>query len=459
LKDDSSLSLDFPALSLTLCKEVVARFDGGEITSDAGLVLLSQADRSICLTQALADAIDDQRQVSKVEHTYWTLLQQRIYAIACGYPDANDLNTLRHDPALKLACGRCPKTEPALASQPSLSRFENTLTAKDLLRMGKVVARKVIAQLPQGTKRVILDVDASDDPCHGQQEFEFFNRHYDCHCFLPLYLFVTDESGCQRLLSILLRPGKAGATLGLTGLLRQAVSLLRERFPHTKIVLRADAGFGCDKVLRLCDRLRIGYVLGLAQNSRLQEFSTSCQIRAAIRHKFEGDGCREWGSFLYKAHSWHKERQVVVKAEVTRGELNPRYIVFGGNSGKDGGEPFLSEKSPQDLYLFYCGRGDIENRIKEMKLDLNSGRTSCHSFLANQARLLLFAAAGVLLGVLKQAAFDTKWAKATLGTLRLRLLKVGARVVESYRKIWLHLPTSFPEQATWRTMHQRLLRA
>ncbi len=436
---------------MTLGKDVVARFDGGEITSDAGLVLLSQADRSIGLTQDLADAIDDRRQVSKVEHSYWALLQERIFAIACGYPDANDLGTLRHDPALKLACGRCPKTDPALASQPSLSRFENTLTAKDLFRMGKAVARKVIAQLPKGTRRVILDVDASDDPCHGQQEFEFFNRHYDCHCYLPLYLFVTDESGCQRLLSILLRPGRAGATLGLAGLLRQAVSLLRERFPSIEIVLRADAGFGCDKVLRLCDRLQIDYVLGLAQNPRLQTLSTSCQIRAAIRHKFERDGCREWDSFLYKAHSWDKERQVIVKAEVTRGELNPRYIVFSCK-----GDSFLLEKSPQDLYLFYCGRGDIENRIKEMKLDLDSGRTSCHSFLANQARLLMFAAAGVLLGVLKQATSGTKWAKATLGTLRLRLLKVGARVVESCRRIWLHLPTSFPEQAIWRTIHQRL---
>ncbi len=416
--------------------------------------MLSQADRSIGLTQDLADAIDDRRQVSKVEHSYWTLLQERIFAIACGYPDANDLNTLRHDPALKLACGRCPKTDPALASQPSLSRLENALTPKDLLRMGKAVARKVIAQLPGNTRRVIVDVDASDDPCHGQQEFEFFNKHYDCHCYLPLYLFLTDESGCQRLLSILLRPGRAGATLGLTGLLRQAVSLLRERFPGIEIVLRADAGFGCDKVLRLCDRLRIDYVLGLAQNPRLQTLSTSCQIRAAIRHKFEGDGCREWDSFLYKAHSWDKERQVVVKAEVTRGELNPRYIVF---SGQDQGS-FLSERTPQDMYIFYCGRGDLENRIKEMKLDLDSGRTSCHSFLANQARLLMFAAAGVLLGVLKQAASGTKWARATLGTLRLRLLKVGARVVESSRRIWLHLPTSFPEQATWRAMHQRLLK-
>jgi hypothetical protein len=444
-------------VSSILGKEVVARFDGGEITSDAGLVLLSQADQSIGLTQDLADAIDDRRQVSKVEHSYWTLLKQRIFAIACGYPDANDLGALRHDPALKLACGRCPKTDPALASQPSLSRFENTLTAKDLLRMGKALARQVITQLPKGTRRVILDVDASDDPCHGQQEFEFFNKHYDCHCYLPLYLFVTDESGRQRLLSILLRPGKAGSTLGLTGLLRQAVSLIRERFPAIEIVLRADAGFGCDKVLRLCDRLRIDYVLGLAQNPRLQKLSTSCQIRAAIRHKFEGDGCREWDSFLYQAGSWDKQRQVIIKAEVTRGELNPRYIVYGGNDN-DGGGPFLSLKSSQDLYTFYCGRGDIENRIKEMKLDLDSGRTSCHSFLANQARLLMFAAAGVLLGVLKQAASGTKWAKATLGTLRLRILKVGARIVESSRRIWLHLPTSFPEQATWRTMHQRLLR-
>lgn len=223
--------------------------------------------------------------------------------------------------------------------------------------------------------------------------------------------------------------------------------LLRARFPKVTILLRADSGFGCDATLRYCDKVKIGYVLGLSKNRRLQMLSTSYQIRAAIKHKFEGGGCREWGEFLYKADSWDKKRRVIVKAEVTRGELNPRYVVTSQD-----------EETPEAVYTFYCSRGDRENRIKEMKLDTDSGRTSCHRFLANQCRLLLHAGACVLMGILQEAAQETKWAAAQVGTLRLHLLKVGARVIEGCRRVWLHLSSCFPEQEVWFALHRQLAR-
>lgn len=252
------------------------------------------------------------------------------------------------------------------------------MTARDLLKMGTCVAERVIAQLPANTQAVTLDIDATDDPCHGQQEFEFFNRYYDTHCYLPLLLHMTDGDGRQYLLGGLLRPGNCGATKGLFGLVRRAVKLLRKRFPSIRILLRADSGFGHCAVLDWCDRNRLDFLIGLPTNRRLATFSTAIQMDACLKYKFAGDGCREFGEFEYKAGTWRKKRRTVCKAEITRGQLNPRYVVTS-----------LTKETPEEIYLRYCERGDQENRIKELKLDLDSGRTSCHRFLANQFRLSL----------------------------------------------------------------------
>ena len=348
--DSSCLSLEFPAVG---GREVLVRFDGGDLTSDAGLLLLRRADKKLGVIDALAVCIEDRRQASKVEHSVRDIVASRVFAIAAGYEDANDLDRLRVDPALKLACERRP-SQADLASQPTISRLENAVRPRHLLRMALALAERVIGQLPAKTRRVILDVDATEDACHGQQEFEGFNAFYDTHCYLPLHLHLTGPDGRQRLLAAVLRPGKAGWRVGLFGMLRRAIEMLRERLPDVKIILRADAGFGHGELINFCEAHKIDYVFGLRSNRRLATLSTPVQMWAAIKHKWAGDGCREYGEFAYKAGPWPSARRVLVKAEITRGELNPRYLVTS-----------LRWK-PEKVYLFYCERGDRENRIKEL---------------------------------------------------------------------------------------------
>jgi hypothetical protein len=448
---DSISSFDFPSVA---SKTVTARFDGGDITSNAGVLLVAAADDKIGLTSAMAAAIKDKRQSSKISHDLPTLIKERILAIACGYEDANDLDCLRSDPALKVGCGRAPRSEADLASQPTISRLENAVSKKDLIMMATRIAERVVEQLPAGTKSVVLDIDEMEDPCHGQQEFEIFNAHYDSHCYLPLLLFVTDETGRQRMMAVVLRPGKSGCT-GVRGLVKRAVGLLRARFPDLRIELRADAGYGNDKVLRCCDKLDIKYTLGLAGNNRLHHLSTAIQMDVCVKYsqlKYQPDHpvCREFGTITYRADTWDKSRTVIVKAEITESafgspKLNPRFVVTNCDFA-----------SPEGGYAHYCGRGDIEHRIKEFNLELSGGRTSCHRFLANQYRVLMHAGACVLMSVIQEAAKTTNLAKAQVGTLRLRLLKIGARIIESVRRVWIHMSSSCPGQEDWRKVYQAL---
>lgn len=439
---DSSFPMLFPAVA---GRSVECRFDGGDVTSDAGVLLLREADRRTGITDSLALGIEDRRQRGKVAHTVVEMVRARVLAIACGYEDANDLDTLGSDPALKIACERLPATDGSLASQPTISRLENSVGRADLYRMGVALAERVVAQLPSGTKRIIPDVDATDDACHGQQQLEGFNGYYDEHCYLPFGVWVTDEAGRMYLMASVLRPGKAGATLGLFAVLRRVVSLLRKRFADLEITLRGDSAYGVADVIAFCEKRNLHYVLGLRRNSRLQVLSTPAQMRACLRWREEGDGCRELDEFQYKAGSWSGKRRVVVKAEITRGDLNPRYVVTSHPEG-----------TPEEVYAFYCRRGECENRIKELKLDMQSGRTSCHRFAANQFRLLLHSAACVLMGVVQAALSGTCLARAQAGTVRLRLLKTGARVVQTCRKIWMHLPTSCPGKDLWRHVAENL---
>ena len=432
-------------LPLNPRKEVLLNFDGGSLTSDIGVLLLNQADHRIGLTRKLANAVQDNRQKAKISHPFEEVVQARVLAIAAGYPDANDLDSLRRDPAFKMACGRNPATGEALVSQPTLSRYENSLTKADLLRMGTAVAQCVIDQLPKDTRHVTLDIDATDDPCHGQQEFEGFNAYYDNHCYIPLLVQITDGEGTQWPVAALLRSGRSSPTAGACSLLRRIVGLLRLRFPGIKITVRGDSAFGCDKVLRCLDALKVHYLLGIGQNACLSRLGLPVVKRCLKQSIKEGPGCKAHGSFFYQAGSWDRMRRVIVKVENIQGEANARYVVTN-----------LWHLKSEQGYIEYCGRGDHENRIKEMKLDLVSGRTSCHRFLANQGRLLMHLAAYVLWTVVRLAAAGTRWAKMQVGTLRLQLLKVAARVVESTRRVWVQVCSSYPYQDAWRRVQARL---
>jgi len=436
----STDAIVFPAVK----REVVVQFDGGDVTSDAGVALVAQADQALCVTTALAAAMHDPRQVTKVIHPTAEIIAARVYAIALGYEDGNDFDRLRHDPALKTVCGHLPASGTPLMSQETLSRFEHAPTRKDLVRMGWALADIGITQVPAESTEVMIDVDPYDDPCHGQQQLSLFNGHYDSRCYLPLAVCVTGVDGVKRPLGAVLRPGNAKAAKGLYTVLRGLVKRLFAQCPQARLILRADSAFGIADVLRWCETLDLVPLLGLSRNSVLQERSIATQIDACLKYRREGDGCREFGEFEYAAGTWTQPYRIIIKAEITNGELNPRYII----SGLGG--------TPEADYARYCGRGDAENVWKEYKIDLAGGRTSCTTFLANQTRLLWHTAALLLCGMIRQAAAGTVWATATVTTLRTRLFKIGAKVVETCRKIWWHLPTSCPVQADWRRIARAL---
>ncbi|MGH7869303.1 MAG: IS1380 family transposase, partial [Candidatus Dormibacteraceae bacterium] len=321
---DSQLTLDLPAVS---GKEVAVRFDGGDLTSDAGLVLLREADRRLGITEALVSCIEDCRQQAKVEHPVEEMVRARVYGIAQGYSDCNDMNTLRHDAAFKVSCETLPSESP-LASQSTLSRFENAMTARDLKRARVDLARAVLRQVPANTKVMILEVDATDDPCHGQQQLELFNGYYREHCYVPLLFHVVEPGSRRHLLWSLLRPGNASSGKGLPGTMREILRLIRERLgTKVRILVRADSGFGNGKILELLNSEQVDFVLGLPSNAALTKLAVQAHLRAAVGYKFHGEGYRVFETFEYAAKPWSKKHRVVVKVEMTQHAFNPRYVV------------------------------------------------------------------------------------------------------------------------------------
>jgi hypothetical protein len=438
----STTDLVFP---FVFDKPIVARFDGGDITSDAGALLLAQADRKLSLCESLAGNIIDKRDPTKIAHTILDLLRERIFAIALGYEDANDLDTLADDPALRAACGRKLCAEDRLASQPTISRLENRVDSKDLLTMSMALAQIVVNQLPADTKRIVLDVDASEDPCHGQQEFEFFNAYYDSHCYLPLLLHITADGDRQRLMAAMLRPGRADSKTGLFGMFFRALKLIHARFPGIEVIIRADGGFGQAEVIDFCTLCELPFVLGLPTNARLKRLALPFEESALKQAAGKEETMRYYGQFTYKADTWSASHRVVERIEITRGDINPRFVVTN-----------MSDLSRQELYEFYCERGEQENRIKELKLDLASGRTSCHRFYANQFRLLLHAAASVLMCAIQDGLAGTHLHSAQAGTIRLKILKVGAQAKESLRVLRFRLSSTFVNRDLWYLLYNRL---
>jgi hypothetical protein len=445
---DSGTTLKVPLLSR---KPVAVDFSGGDLSSDAGLIPLSLADQTMQLTQRLAEAVADPRDPRRIEHSLLDLFRERIYLIAQGYEDAIDANTMRHDPLVKLAVGRAPEQAP-LASQSTLSRWENAITLQDLERLGQGLLAQFLARCGAAPEQIVLDLDPFVDECHGDQQLSLFNGHYDCHCYLPLYLCGASDGGRPFVIGALLRDGRAAPTRGAKWLLHRVVPAIRARYPDVEIIVRGDGGFGVPKILATCHYLQVRFCLGKPQNAALNRLSERLQIRAAVEYSVTKRPYREYGEFMYAAGSWKQAERTIVKAEVTQGKLNPRFVITDLSAA--------AGFTPEKVYAFYCERGDApENRIKEFKVDLAGDRLSCQDFLANQFRLLLHVAAYMLIQTLQEGLAGTELATAQAGTLRVKLLKVAARVRVRCRVVRVQLPSSYPWQGLWRQLVACLLGA
>ena len=431
-------------------KPVVARFDQAHASTDGGVVLLTALDHQLKLTDHLAACLFDRRDPDKIRHSVRDLLRQRIFGLACGYEDGNDAARLADDPLHKLAVGRDPFTGAALASQPTLSRFENTVGPRALFQMGRTVADTVIAhhrcRLKGRAQRITIDLDPTDDPTHGQQEFTFFNGHYDAWCYLPLVATLTFNDDAEHyLVAVVLRPGNSPAKRGAFGLVRRLLRRLRRAFPKATLRMRVDGGFAGNDWLDFLEMEQVEYVVGLASNARLERRAGRLLGEAYGLSKYSGRTEHVYGETLYAARSWAHRRRVIIKAEVVRlpgrdPKCNPRFVVTN------------LRETPAAVYAVYCQRGDMENRLKELHEGLALDRTSCSRFWANQFRVLLTTAAYVLLQELRQRAQGTECATAQITTLRERLLKLAVWIERSVRRLVLHLPRTAPWGATWRRL-------
>ena len=428
-------------------KNIVAQFDQEHASSDGGAVLLKALDDRLKLSSTLAACLSDTRQQSKVLHSLPELFRQRMFSIACGYEDANDAARLANDPVFKLLTGRDAIKGEALASQPTLSRFENGVRRADLLRMAESLAATVINRHKRRKKKarlITIDLDPTEDPAHGSQQLSLFNRFYDGNCYLPLAGFLTfDKEPEQYLFCYLLRPGNATAKLGCLGMLKRLLPRLRKAFPEARIRIRLDSGFTGPELYAFFEAQGLEYVVGMGKNSVLLKLAEPAMgvVRADSDSNIETI-C--YDEAHYAAGSWPHKRRVIIKGQMTYHEgrkpkENPRFIITNVKG------------SPQHIYeKIYCARGDAENRIKELKDGLQIDRTSCTSFKANQLRVLLTAAAYVLFQELRLHARHTGHARAQVTTLRLHLLKLGAWVESSVRRIVMHLPSSMAYIDDWR---------
>lgn len=449
MDDTTRQSVLFPEL---FGKLVVARFDEQQGSSDGGAILLRAIDLGLGLTQRLAGCLRDVRDRARIAHEQVELLAQRVFAIACGYPDCNDAARLADDPVHKLLVGRDPVEGDALGSQPTLSRFENAVDRKDLFRMADALADAVIERQRKrlhGRARLItLDLDPTDDPTHGAQQLSLFNGHYDCWCYLPVVAFATFNGEREAyLLAAVLRAGNAPAKLGAVAIMKRLLSRLRAAFPNARFRVRLDGGFACPEVLAFLEaQPRLNYVVAMGKNTVLTRRVKKLMRKARRLSRESGKTAHVYGELRYAAKKWPHKRRLVVKAEVVRHpgrdpKENPRFVVTNVPG------------SPRWIYeRVYCGRGEIENRIKELHHGLEMDRTSCSRFLANQFRVLLTAAAYVLMQDLRRRAARTSCARAQVSTLRERLFKIGVRVAVSVRRVVLHLPESFPFVDAWQQL-------
>jgi len=412
-------------------KKVQADFDGGEITSDAGVLTLRETEARVGVIAAISTAIHDLRDSRYVEHEILHIVAQRVNQIACGYEDANDCNKLRNDPAHKLAAGKLPVSDSPLASQPTASRLENAVSRCDLYRMGSAFVDIFINSYSAPPEIIVLDFDDTEDKAHGQQQLSLFNGYHGSRCYMPLHVY---EGLSGKLITSILRPGSRPKGSQILAIFKRLLSKIRASWPDTIIVFRGDSHFCVPEMLKFCDTHNVKYCVGLAGNATLKRLTESLVIEAKSVFAQSNIPVRLYESFSYKAGSWDKSQRVVVKVEASSSGTSLRFLATN-----------LTEPDEATIYQdIYSPRGQMENYIKDHKLHLKSDRTSCNSFEANQFRLFLHSAAYVIMHSLRENVLKgTEFAHAQFDTIRLYLLKVGAKVRELKTRIKLHLPSSF----------------
>lgn len=404
---------------------VEAAFDGGDIVSDGGVLLLKQVDERIGLTQAAARVFGDKRRVASVRHSIRSLLAQRVYGLCCGWEDVTDHNTLRRDLAMQTAVGRAEE----LGSAPTMSRLETSATSGHAVALNEVLIDQFIASRKAVPAQLVLDVDATHVPLYGMQEGAHFHAHYDSYCYLPLYVFCG-----QDMLACVLRPSWRDPASVFSALIKLIARRLRQRWPKVRLIVRADSGFCRPRALRRMDAWDIDYIIGLQKNSTLEWFSALPSQLAAEQFAATGIKQRLIGEFQYATRNWDRERRVIARLEHGPQGANPRFVV----TSLDG--------DPTELYeRLYCARGEAENRIKEAQLDLFGRRGSCRRYAANQLRLLLAALAYTLMINLRRLALKgTELERACAATIRIKLLKIGAAVLRNTRRVRLLLASQHP---------------
>ena len=438
--DDSAPKLCFPAIGR---KKITAAFDGGRITSDGGVLLLARAERQMGICRRLAACIADRRDPSRVTHALDDILRARIFAIACGYEDADDLDALRDDPGFRLALGKLPGSGAGLASQPTMSRWENAPTTRELAKLMGAMIGIYCASYPAAPEAVMLDIDDTCDVVHGYQQLSFWNGHYGERCFLPIHVYDTATG---RPVAMLLRTGKTPSGAEAAGHIRRLVHHIRRHWPTTHITIRGDGHYGRPEVMAWCEANGVDYVLGLPTNAVLRadpeivKVADACAVKRAEEQR---PVLRNYAETRYAAKSWTCQRRVAARIEASTMGMDIRYVVTSLKAG-----------SAEHVYdTLYCARGQAENLIKLHKSQLASDRTSCRSANANQMRLILHTAAFWLLWrIQKEIPKATALATAEFATLRLRLLKVAARVIESATRIRVAFASACPDAAVFQTI-------
>jgi hypothetical protein len=416
---------------------IEAAFDGGDIVSDGGVLLLRRVDERIGLTRAVAAVFGDSRRAASITHGMRELLAQRLYGLCCGWEDVSDHNVLRRDLALQTAVGRVDQ----LASGPTLSRLETSATSEHAAALNGVLIDQFIASHAKPPKELVLDIDATHVPLHGAQEKSHFHRYYDNYCYLPLYVFAG-----QDLLACVLRPSSRDPASVLSALVKLLATRLRQAWPNVRLIVRADSGFCRPAALRRFDQWGVHYIIGLQKNSALLDRVALAELALAQQHQDQGGKHRLIGEFDYAARTWDRPRRVIARLEHDVRGANPRFVV----TSLQGDAVALYEQ-------LYCARGEAENRIKEAQIDLFGRRASCHKFAANQLRLLLAALAYTLMINLRRLALKgTELERACTATIRTKLLKIGAAIIRNTRRVRVLLASQHPLKHVFLTAAQAL---